>query len=84
MRRENRARETGHGIPVVGKAHVPGVARDEYSASGILEFAYVLAHGWLAQSELDAGVGEAARIRNGEEGSQQDGIKHRAPHYVYQ
>ncbi len=84
MRRQDRARESGHGIPVVGEPDVPGVACDEHSSGGILQFAHVLAHGGLAQPEFDAGVGEAAGIRDGEKRSQQDGIKHGTPHYVYQ
>jgi hypothetical protein len=39
----------------------------------------VLAHGRLAQPELDARSREAPGIRYGKEGSQKDGIKHAFP-----
>ena len=65
MRGQNRAREPGHGVPVVSETNVAGVAGDERAAGSILEFAHVLAHGRLAQTELDTGIGEAAGVRDG-------------------
>jgi hypothetical protein len=72
------AREAGHGIPVVGETHVASVARDESAASRVLEFAHVLAHSGLAQSELDPRVREAASLGDSEKSLEKDRIKHKA------
>jgi hypothetical protein len=74
VRGQNGPGEPGHRLAVRGQRHGPGVAHEQRPADGLLELADVLAHRRLPDAEPYGRLGEAQRLRHGQEGPQLFGV----------
>ncbi|OEI70111.1 hypothetical protein Cus16_0735 [Curtobacterium sp. ER1/6] len=79
MRREDRPRETGHGVAVVGERDPAGVPGDEGAGDRRLEPPDVLRDRRLADAEALTGEREAAGLGDREERAEQDRVEHGGP-----